>query len=849
MGSTESRPPSGAHLTTAPAAVIDPTLDDGRSSRPEERLLEESWTARSSRVSRRELVVETASSALFLALAIPMALHALAFHSIDLGLAVALVALYALSSRMVKFPIGAGYVVPSYMVLVPMLLLLPTGIVPLAAAVGLVIGTVVQVVARRAEPERAFFAISDAWHALGPAAVLLLASTAHLGLPLTLVYIGAFLAGCLVDLVSATVREAAILGVRSGVQMRVVALIWLLDACIAPLGLLVAYAARQHEAAIMLLIPFNGLLLLISRERTARIEQGRRRLDLIARERTRLQTAVRRMGEALAAKLDIDALTNIVLRGSVEALDADAGRLELQGPQQSRIVEVDTTDLVSAALDAAAATALANELPAQVERGGVWALALPLGFSSEAGNTRGALAVARAGRRFRDDEQEVMSDLVERTRQAAADIIAHQVLREQALTDSLTKMGNRRKLEADLTELLPDASVARPLVMVLFDLDGFKSYNDTFGHPAGDAILAHLGAKLSDAVRSCGTAYRLGGDEFCVLASAEPSELRALIASASASLEERGERFSIGASCGAVLIPHEATTLDYALQLADQRMYARKRSRHSRAGDQARDVLIHIMQAKAPSLRDHSSEVGQLCVRVGRRFGMTAEELDELQRAAELHDIGKVGIPDAILDKPGPLDESEWALMHQHTILGQRILSAAPALRPVGVIVRASHERWDGRGYPDGLRAEKIPLGARIIAACDAYEAMTSDRCYRAGRGHDEACGELELEAGCQFDPEVVAILVAELRALHPNGREPSRGQARPDDRAEAVEEAVAYLREALERRDASATAGIAWGADSDAIADLPLGLPACASAAPAREPEEAPAPRAAHRR
>jgi HD-GYP domain-containing protein (c-di-GMP phosphodiesterase class II) len=142
---------------------------------------------------------------------------------------------------------------------------------------------------------------------------------------------------------------------------------------------------------------------------------------------------------------------------------------------------------------------------------------------------------------------------------------------------------------------------------------------------------------------------------------------------------------------------------------------------------------------------------------------MNAEELDELTRAAELHDVGKVAIPDAILNKPGKLDATEWEFMRQHTILGERILSAAPALRPVALIVRSSHERWDGAGYPDGLAGESIPLAARIVAVCDAFEAITSARCYRKARSLDAARAELHRAAGSQFDPAVVEVFLDEL--------------------------------------------------------------------------------------
>ena len=146
---------------------------------------------------------------------------------------------------------------------------------------------------------------------------------------------------------------------------------------------------------------------------------------------------------------------------------------------------------------------------------------------------------------------------------------------------------------------------------------------------------------------------------------------------------------------------------------------------------------------------------------MGQLLGMATEQLDELARAAELHDIGKVAIPDAILSKPGPLNENEWAFMRRHTIIGKRILGAAPALRPVARLVRASHECWDGSGYPDGLSGEEILLGARVVAVCDAFHAMTSDRRYRNAMSPDEAMAELRRCAGTQFDPNVVEAFAA----------------------------------------------------------------------------------------
>jgi HD-GYP domain-containing protein (c-di-GMP phosphodiesterase class II) len=145
-------------------------------------------------------------------------------------------------------------------------------------------------------------------------------------------------------------------------------------------------------------------------------------------------------------------------------------------------------------------------------------------------------------------------------------------------------------------------------------------------------------------------------------------------------------------------------------------------------------------------------------------LGLRRDELDELARAAQLHDLGKLAVPDEILLKPGPLDEREWAFVRQHTIVGERILRASPALRSVATIVRSAHEHWDGSGYPDGLVGEDIPLAARIVCACDSYDAMTSDRPYREALPPEEALNELMRLAGAQFDPNIVRVVVVHVR-------------------------------------------------------------------------------------
>ena len=171
--------------------------------------------------------------------------------------------------------------------------------------------------------------------------------------------------------------------------------------------------------------------------------------------------------------------------------------------------------------------------------------------------------------------------------------------------------------------------------------------------------------------------------------------------------------------------------------------------------------------------------MAELSVAVGMRIGLDPGAITTLRRAAELHDVGKIAIPDAILYKPGPLDAEEWEFMQKHTILGERILSAATSLGPIGKIVRASHERYDGDGYPDGLGGAQIPLEARIILACDAFDAMTSARSYAEARTPAEAITELQAGSGTQFDPVVVDVLLEALASTEPALRDIAQARAR----------------------------------------------------------------------
>ncbi len=331
--------------------------------------------------------------------------------------------------------------------------------------------------------------------------------------------------------------------------------------------------------------------------------------------------------------------------------------------------------------------------------------------------------------------------------------------REEARTDALTGLPNRRALTDDLSGVLDRVDAPRR-VLILFDLDGFKQYNDTFGHPAGDLLLQRLGARLHGAVTPLGgVAYRMGGDEFCVLAPAGDAEQT--IWAAWSALSERGDAFEVGASYGVAQLPDDAASMKAALHVADVRLYDDKAAGRPSADRQSTDVLMALMQERGPGLVDHVERVARLTELTAGQMGLSESDTRKVALAARLHDVGHTAIPGEIVDKPGSLAADEWEFFQRHTVIGERIIRAAPALVPVAELVRSSHERFDGRGYPDRLSGAEIPLGSRIISVCDAYDTMTTHQVYQAGVSRAEALAELHRQSGTQFDPQVVAAFCA----------------------------------------------------------------------------------------
>ncbi|HTU79372.1 MAG TPA: diguanylate cyclase [Solirubrobacteraceae bacterium] len=364
------------------------------------------------------------------------------------------------------------------------------------------------------------------------------------------------------------------------------------------------------------------------------------------------------------------------------------------------------------------------------------------------------------------------------------------VVRELS-TDPLTGLRNRRALLDELPRVCQRASEREPAYLWFFDLNGFKTYNDSFGHIAGDTLLARLGERLRELIAGHGWAYRLGGDEFCALITGGVADPHALLQRARHALSEQGGAFTVDSAAGAVEIPREASEPTQALRLADQHMYREKATSRGGAAELITCVLHAALAQRHPDLGEHSDDVAGDVELLARTIGLEEEMIALVVKAGDLHDVGKLGIPDEIITKPGALSEQEWEFMRQHTVMGEKIIAAAgPSLERIGPLVRASHERWDGNGYPDGLAGEQIPLGARIITICDSFRAMLDERSYKRAMSLQDALAELRRCAGTQFDPNLVEVfcrLVSERVERAAAGAQPKAAPARAGRRARAA--------------------------------------------------------------
>lgn len=400
---------------------------------------------------------------------------------------------------------------------------------------------------------------------------------------------------------------------------------------------------------------------------------------------------------------------------------------------------------------------------------------------------------------FQQSELSLIELLAQEAAVAIANAQAYGRAQELAYTDPATGLYNHRFFHEKLAAEMERAQrFSRPLGLLFIDIDHFKEVNDRNGHRVGDLVLQEIGQILRENCREIDIVARYGGEEFTVLLLETASDGAAAIAERIRKAVE-GHRFisweqaiSISVSIGLASYPADAQNKEELLQAADRAMYLAKalgRNQVLVAAELASRVpdsdptpwestLIEAVQSLAASrenrdhyAREHSDTVGRLAKALARKLGLDTEEARLIGLGGLLHDVGKLGLSDNILEKTEPLSNEDWELIHQHPAMGRAILESAANFRSLIPLVYHHQERYDGHGYPGGLAGDEIPLGARIIAVVDAYHSMTSDRPYRLAMGQEEAIAELRRNEGKMFDPRVTEAFIGLLqkpKALSP---------------------------------------------------------------------------------
>jgi diguanylate cyclase (GGDEF)-like protein/PAS domain S-box-containing protein len=376
------------------------------------------------------------------------------------------------------------------------------------------------------------------------------------------------------------------------------------------------------------------------------------------------------------------------------------------------------------------------------------------------------------------NERKVLEAERERLLEEMEHLLASAV--DQADRDPLTGLINHRTFHKRLEEEAVRAQCeGMPLAVAMLDLDNFKFFNDAYGHPAGDDVLRRVAASLSHLCRSCDTVARFGGDKFTLLMPGlGEDEAARLTRRVIAGLGQEGYvppghdvSVPLSLSSGVAVFPVESASRLEVLDLAAARLRLAKTGGDERVAEALNvraamsrkvkgfsmlDALVAAVDNKDRYTRRHSEDVLAYSIEIAKQLGLDDKAQATVAVAALLHDVGKIGVPDAILRKPGRLTEEEFQAMQQHPMMGAIIVGAVPGFEETLDAVRHHHERWDGGGYPFGLRGEETPLTARLMAVADAFSAMTTDRPYRKGMTEGKALTILRDGAGTQWDPHCV---------------------------------------------------------------------------------------------
>jgi diguanylate cyclase (GGDEF)-like protein len=545
------------------------------------------------------------------------------------------------------------------------------------------------------------------------------------------------------------------------------------------IGVLAAIICTYNVSALVLLV----LPVVAMRAAIKANTRAEERAEALRRRGNQLE-AVLALGQYLRLQLSRMDLLQAVAEAARAILDAEVvtGYLRDEAdPDVLRRAVVAPIDAVSWGADQLAAAACAapdssQELRMTIEPDGKGVAAM--------------LVASGSLRSVGSADRDVLAILTAQATIAMQNAYLHERALELAALDSLTNLLNRRAVESRLEEELARASRrGLPTTVLMIDLDDFSTINDTFGHGSGDSVLRTVAQALAGSVRAMDVIARYGGDEFLAVLPEttidQGVEVAQRIVDSTAALQivEGPISISLTASVGVAALPEHGESLKELLRQADQAAYAAK---HAGKGRVARpeDAMLALdrdpvalakqltnanmatlatlavaVDAKDPYTQGHSQRVASYAAALAKELQLAGPEIARIQLAGQLHDVGKIGVSDVILKKPGALTAEEYEAIKEHPVIGERMLSAVPFLKDILPAVRHHHERWDGRGYPDGLRAHQIPIEAAILAVADAFDSMTTDRPYRSSLPIAEAMRRIHEGSVTQFCPMVVVAL------------------------------------------------------------------------------------------
>jgi diguanylate cyclase (GGDEF)-like protein/PAS domain S-box-containing protein len=523
----------------------------------------------------------------------------------------------------------------------------------------------------------------------------------------------------------------------------------------------------------------------------------RKRAEEALKQRNRELATLNKVAEAVSHPVGLNKVLKTALdsvletmgftHSSIWLLDKKSKELKLASSRGAKGLQIavatisqslETGESIAATYYPEGKPAKSNKTPPVNENEGKSVIGVPL---KSKGEILGVLGLVGDNQETSHDDMRLLETIGDQIAVAIENAQLVEKLNELSITDELTRLYNRRRFYEVLeSEMNRTRRYGRCISLAMIDLDGFKKYNDRFGHASGDVILTDFANALKEGLRRTDNAFRYGGDEFIVILPSTNAErakevierirkkwLKRLAA------QQPGKENVLGFSAGIAQFPENAETVDGLVFLTDTALYYAKRGGKQRVmlisdlGTSSLDVLssptldqIYALAAtvdtRDPFTYGHSKRVAAIAESLGRAIGLQGDELSELVAAAFLHDIGKVGVADVILTKPGKPEKEEWEAIEKHCAEGAKIIQHVKELAPLAPYILHHHEWYDGSGYPDRLKGKKIPLSARIISVADAYDTMTAQRPYREAISPQEAMKEMERCSGTQFDPKLI---------------------------------------------------------------------------------------------